>query len=427
MKRVLAFIMAGGKGERLWPLTKDRTKPAVPFGGIYRIIDFTLSNCINSGLRRIYVLTQYKSASLQRHIRLGWNILPSELEQFIELLPAQQRIGESWYLGTADAIYQNFYTVEMDQPDEVLILAGDHIYKMNYYTMIDFHRQADVDLTVGVVEVTKERAAQLGVVEVDSMGRVVGFQEKPKVPKTIPNQTDKVYASMGIYVFRQQVIEEELGVDAKKRSSSHDFGKDIIPQMVKKGRKIAAYNFSRQGISEEAGSRHIIDGRAGIDENKKEAKYWRDIGTIDAYYEANMDLIQVDPTFNLYDTQWPIRTYQEQFPPAKTIYSGEEIAGRVGLVLDSIVSGGCIVSGGRVQRSILSPNVRINSFSQVYDSILMEGVNVGRNALIKKAIIDKDVNIPQGMVIGYDSGEDKKRFYVTESGIVVVAKGTEIK
>ena len=407
MRSVLTFIMAGGKGERLYPLTRDRTKPAVPFGGIYRIIDFTLSNCINSGLRKIYVLTQYKSASLQRHIRLGWNFLPSELEQFIELLPAQQRIGDSWYLGTADAIYQNFYTVEMDQPDEILILSGDHVYKMNYYTMIDFHRQQEADLTVGVVEVDKEKAHNFGIVEVDNLGKVVGFQEKPAKPKTIPSHSDKVYASMGIYVFKHAVLEEELQEDAKKHNSTHDFGKDIIPQMVKKGLKVTAYNF--------------------LDENRKEAKYWRDIGTIDAYYEANMDLVQVDPVFNLYDKSWPIRTYQEQFPPAKTVFSGEEVTGRVGLVLDSIVSGGCIVSGGRVQRSILAPNVRVNSYCQVYDSMLMEGVNVGRYAKIRRAIIDKDVEIPQGMVIGYDPDEDKKRFYVTESGIVVVAKGTEIK
>lgn len=407
MRKVLTFIMAGGKGERLYPLTRDRTKPAVPFGGIYRIVDFTLSNCINSGLRKIYLLTQYKSASLQRHIRLGWNILPSELGQFIEMLPAQQRIGDSWYMGTADAIFQNLYTLELDRPDEVLVLAGDHIYKMNYYSMIDFHRDQDADLTVGVVEVDKEKAQHFGIVEVDDFGHVVGFQEKPKNPKTIPSHPNKVFASMGIYVFELDCIERELQEDAHRHNSSHDFGKDIIPQMLKKGLKISAYNF--------------------IDENKKEAKYWRDIGALDAYYEANMDLIQVDPTFNLYDKEWPIRTFQEQFPPAKTVFSGEEITGRVGLALDSIVSGGCIVSGGRVQRSILSPNVRINSFSQVYDSILMEGVNVGRYAKVKRAIIDKDVDIPQGTVIGYDLEEDRKRFFVSDSGIVVVAKGTEIK
>ncbi|MCX5696238.1 MAG: glucose-1-phosphate adenylyltransferase [Candidatus Omnitrophica bacterium] len=407
MRKVLTFIMAGGKGERLLPLTKDRTKPAVPFGGIYRIIDFTLSNCINSGLRRIYILTQYKSSSLQRHIRLGWNFLPSELAQFIELLPAQQRVGDSWYLGTADAIYQNLYTLEMDKPDEVLILAGDHVYKMNYYNMIDFHRDNDADLTVGVVEVAKEKSTHFGVVEADNSNRVVGFQEKPKSPKIIPGKPDTIYASMGIYVFKHPVIEEELHEDAKKIGSSHDFGKDIIPQMLKKGLKVVAYNFTS--------------------ENKNGGQYWRDIGTIDAYYEANMDLIQAAPTFNMYDKDWPIRTFQEQFAPAKTVHSGEEIAGRVGLVLDSIVSGGCVVSGGKVQRSILSPNVRVNSFSEVYDSILMEGVNVSRYAKIKRAIIDKDVNIPQGVVIGYDLAEDKKKFFVSDSGIVVVAKGTEIK
>lgn len=407
MRKTLTFIMAGGKGERLLPLTKDRTKPAVPFGGIYRIIDFTLSNCINSGLRNIYLLTQYKSESLQRHIRLGWNILPSELGQYIELLPAQQRIGDSWYLGTADAIYQNLYTLAMDQPDEILILAGDHIYKMNYFTMINFHRELDADLTVGVVEMDKDMAAHLGVVEVDNSGKVTGFQEKPANPKTIPAHPGKVYASMGIYVFKRSVVEEELKEDAKSQKSKHDFGKDIIPQMLKKGLKVTAFNF--------------------IDENKDVAKYWRDIGTIDAYYEANMDLIQANPVFNLYDKQWPVRTFQEQFPPAKTIHSGEEVANRIGLLLDSIISVGCVVSGGKVQRSILSPNVRINSFSEVYDSILMEGVSVGRHAKIKRAIIDKEVNIPQKTVIGYDIREDKKRFHVTDSGIVVVAKGTEIK
>ncbi|MCM8770724.1 MAG: glucose-1-phosphate adenylyltransferase [Candidatus Omnitrophica bacterium] len=407
MKKVITFIMAGGKGERLWPLTRDRAKPAVPFGGIYRIIDFTLSNCINSGLRRIYVLTQYKSISLHRHIRMGWSIFSSELGEFIEILPAQQRVGESWYLGTADAIYQNIYTIEMERPDEVLILAGDHVYKMNYYQMIDFHRSIDADLTVGVVEMSKEKSSQLGVVEVDDVGRVKGFEEKPRHPKTIPGAPDKIYASMGIYVFKCKVLEEELIEDSGNKSSEHDFGKDILPHMIKQGYKVAAYNFK--------------------DENKKEAKYWRDIGTIDAYYEANMDLVAVEPVFNLYDKDWPIRTYQEQYPPLKTVFSGDEITGRVGLVLDSLVSSGCIISGGKVQRSILSPNVRINSFSEVYDSILMEGVNVGRYAKIKRAIIDKDVDIPSGAVIGYDLEEDKKKFLVTESGIVVVAKGTKIK
>ena len=399
--------MAGGKGERLWPLTKDRTKPAVPFGGIYRIIDFTLSNCLNSNLRKIYVLTQYKSASLQRHIRLGWNILSSELNEYIELAPAQQRVGESWYQGTADAIFQNIYTMAIDVPEDVLILAGDHVYKMNYSSMIEYHRQVDADLTIAVVEVELDKSAQLGVVEVDAEGRVKDFHEKPQVPRTIPGKPDKIYASMGIYVFRHPVLVDELQRDAADKHSNHDFGKNIIAQMIKRGLNVVVYNF--------------------IDENKKAAQYWRDIGTLDAYYEANMDLVAVAPVFNLYDREWPIRTYQEQFPPAKTVFAGEEITGRIGLALDSLVSGGCIISGGQVKRSILSPNVRINSYSQVHDSILMEGVNVGRYARIKRSIIDKDVKIPEGAVIGYDLDEDRKRFFVSDTGIVVVAKKTEIK
>lgn len=407
MHEVLTFIMAGGKGERLWPLTKDRTKPAVPFGGIYRIVDFTLSNCLNSELRKIYVLTQYKSASLQRHIRLGWNILSSELNEYIELLPAQQRVGETWYQGTADALYQNLYAMETEEARDILILSGDHVYKMNYSAMVDYHRGADADLTLAIVEVDKSQSTQLGVIEVDRNNHVRDFQEKPQNPKTIPGHPDKIYASMGIYVFKHKVLEEALRTDAADKDSGHDFGKNIIPKMIKRGLKLAVYNFK--------------------DENKKEAKYWRDIGTIDAYYEANMDLVAVAPVFNLYDTEWPIRTYQEQFPPAKTVFAGEEITGRIGLALDSLVSGGCIISGGQVKRSILSPNVRINSYSQVSDSILMEGVNVGRYAKIKRSIIDKDVNIPEGAVIGYDLEEDRKRFYVSDSGIVVVAKKTEIK
>ncbi|MDP2043832.1 MAG: sugar phosphate nucleotidyltransferase, partial [Candidatus Omnitrophota bacterium] len=318
----------------------------------------------------------------------------------------QQRVGDSWYLGTADAIYQNLYTLDMDRPDETLILAGDHIYKMNYYSMIDYHREQNADLTVGVVEADKPKSKHLGVIEVDEKGKVIGFQEKPANPRTIPAKPAKIFGSMGIYVFRNPILEQELVEDAKNSKSSHDFGKDIIPQMLKKGMKIVAYNFRGEDNQE---------------------SYWRDIGTIDAYYEANMDLIQVNPVFNLYDREWPLRTYQEQFPPVKTVHSGEKEEGRMGLVLDSIVSEGCVISGGRVQRSILSPNVRINSFSEVYDSILMEGVNLGRYAKIKRAIIDKDVSIPQGMVIGYDLKEDKKKFFVSDSGIVVVAKGTEIK
>lgn len=404
--KILTFIMAGGKGERLFPLTRDRVKPAVPFGGIYRIIDFTLSNCINSGLRHIFLLSQYKSASLQRHIRLGWNYLPSALGQFITMLPAQQRVGQSWYLGTADAVYQNIYTLEDEKADYILILAGDHIYKMDYQDMLDLHRNNKADMTVGVVELDKEQAGSFGIVEVDNSGLVKGFQEKPKSPKVHPRDKNKVYASMGIYVFNVDALKDELNQDAHAPGSSHDFGKDIIPQMLKNKRRVHAYNF--------------------IDPDKMQPQYWRDIGTLDAYYEANMDLVSLKPEFNLYDEHWPIRTFQEHFPPAKTVFAEEDGKGRVGMVLNSLISQGCIVSGGRVQHSVLSYNVRINSYSEVVDTILMEGVNVGRYAKIRRAIIDKDVDIPQREVIGYDIEEDKKRFKVSESGIVIVAKRTQI-
>ncbi|HQP91533.1 MAG TPA: glucose-1-phosphate adenylyltransferase, partial [Candidatus Omnitrophota bacterium] len=365
MNKVVTFILAGGKGERLFPLTKDRAKPAVPFGGIYRIIDITLSNCINSGIRRIHVLIQYKSISLQRHLRQGWNIFNSELGEYIDVIPAQQRVGSNWYQGTADAIFQNIYTIEQEKPDEVLILAGDHIYKMDYLAMLDFHRRNKADMTVAVIEMDKSMSQNFGVIETDGSKKVLGFQEKPKNPKTIPSKQGMIYASMGIYVFNTSALKDELTEDSEK-ISTHDFGKDVIPQMIRKKRKVVSYNFK--------------------DENKNKSPYWRDIGTLDAYYEANMDLIQVSPIFNLYDIEWPIRTYQEQFSPAKTVFAGDENPERMGLVLDSLISGGCIVSGGRVQRSILSPNVRINSYSEVYDSILMEGVNVGRYAKIRRAI-----------------------------------------
>lgn len=404
-KRVITFILAGGKGERLHPLTKDRVKPAVPFGGIYRIIDITLSNCINSGIRKIHTLIQYKSISLQRHLRQGWNIFNSELGEYIDVIPAQQRIGSNWYQGTADAIYQNIYTIEQEKPDEILVLAGDHIYKMNYRAMIEFHRQNKADMTVAVVELDKKASTNFGVIQTNESGKVLGFQEKPKDPKCLPGKPDTIYASMGIYVFNRDTLEEEVVEDASK-NTTHDFGKDIIPQMIKKKKRVFSYNFK--------------------DENKKEALYWRDIGTLDAYYEANMDLTQVSPIFNLYDKEWPIRTYQEQCPAAKTVFAGDENPERIGLVLDSIISGGCIISGGRVQRSILSPNVRVNSYSEIYDSILLDGVNVGRSSKIRRAIIDKDVFIPPGTVIGYNAKDDKKRFTISQNGIVVVAKGTRI-
>ncbi|MBU0549254.1 MAG: glucose-1-phosphate adenylyltransferase [Candidatus Omnitrophica bacterium] len=406
MHKVLTFIMAGGKGERLQPLTRDRTKPAVPFGGIYRIIDFSLSNCLNSGLRRIYVLTQYKSASLEKHIRLGWNILSTELGEYIEVLQAQQRIGDVWYRGTADAIYQNIYVVKMEEPQEVLILAGDHIYKMDYRRMLDFHRRINADVTLAVVELEKkEDVSHFGMAGMDNKNRVISFQEKPSMK--VNQQAEAFHASMGIYVFKKEVLMQALEGESENGSSRYDFGKDILPKMLNSGSSIYAYKFT--------------------DKAGKKAKYWRDIGTIDAYYAANMDLVAESPAFNFYDQDWPIRTYQGQYPPAKTILSEAARKAGAGSIVNSLISGGCLISGKRLEHSVLSYNVRIESGSEVIDSILMEGVTVGRNTRINKAIIDKDVNIPSGMVIGYDPEEDKKHFFVTDSGIVVVAKKTEIK
>ncbi len=405
MRQILAFVMAGGRGERLLPLTKDRVKPAVPFGGIYRIVDFTLSNCINSGIRKIHVLIQYKSISLQRHLRLGWSIFHSELGEYIDVIPAQQRTGEHWYRGTADAIYQNIYSIQQEHPEYVLVLAGDHVYKMNYADMVTFHQTRQAAVTVGVIEVEKERAKGFGIVEVDDQGQIIGFEEKPPEPKTIPGQPGRCYVSMGLYLFNRFFLEQTLMEDAQRQDSTHDFGRDIIPRAARDVR-VMAYNFK--------------------DENKKESKYWRDIGTLDAYYEANMDLVEVTPLFNLYDQEWPIRTYHEQWPPAKTVFA-DSATGRVGTVLDSLVSNGCIVSGGYVKRSVLSPDVRVNSFAHVEDSILMEHVEVGRYAKIRRAIVDKDVVIPRYAEIGYNLDEDRQRFHVTDSGIVVVGKGTVIE
>jgi glucose-1-phosphate adenylyltransferase len=401
---ILAMILAGGKGERLHPLTLHRAKPAVPFGGIYRIIDFTLSNCINSGIRKIAVLTQYKSLSLDKHLRLGWNFFSGELNEFIISVPPQQRVGDKWYQGTADAIYQNIYMIEKDAPDHLLILAGDHIYKMDYDEMLRFHRQEKADATVAAIEVPIEQAPSFGVIAVEDNYRIVGFEEKPRRPKAIPGRPDMAFASMGVYLFNTKKILEHLRFDALQ-DTSHDFGKNIIPEMMKASR-VCAYNF--------------------IDKNKKAAKYWRDVGTIDAYWEANRDLVSVDPLLNLYDNAWPMRTYQAQNPPAKFVFAQEVKGGRLGTALDSIVAHGCILSGGRVQNSVLSPNVRVNSYSEVHDSILMENVDIGRHCRIRRAIIDKDVTLPAGTEIGYNLDEDRKRFHVTPSGIVVIGKGMAV-
>ncbi len=397
MKNILAMILAGGRGERLYPLTRDRAKPAVCFGAIYRIIDFTLSNCLNSDIRRIYALTQYKSASLHRHIQLGWNILSAPLGELIGVIPAQQRIDEHWYQGTADAIFQNIYTLQQEKPDLVLILSGDHVYKMDYRKMIAFHFEKNADLTVAAIRMDRKLSKEFGVMEVDRDWRIVGFQEKPEEPKTIPGDTEGILASMGIYVFNTEILVRRLIEDARS-DSSHDFGKDIIPAMIGKN-GVFAFDF-RYG------------DRGGMG-------YWRDVGTIDAYFEANMDLVSVTPQLNLYDSEWPILTYQSPYPSAKTVWAEE---GRVGTALNSIISNGCIISGGSVKRSILSPKVMVHSHAEIEDSILMEGVDVGRNARIRRTIIDKEVQIPQGMEIGYQLDDDAKRFTVTGSGIVVVPR-----
>ena len=401
MMKILAMVLAGGRGERLYPLTRDRAKPAVPFGAIYRIIDFTLSNCIHSEIRRIYALTQYKSTSLHRHIQFGWNILSASLGEFIEAIPAQQRIDEHWYQGTADAFFQNIYTIQQERPDLILILSGDHIYKMDYRKMIDFHVEKKADLTVGAIRMEKRHSREFGVIQVDEEGQVIGFEEKPEEPRTIPGDPEVILASMGVYVFPTEILVRRLIEDARS-DSTHDFGRDIIPAMMKKDR-VFAFDF-RKG------------DRGGMG-------YWRDVGTIDAYFEANMDLVSVTPQLNLYDPQWPIFTYQSSDPPAKTVLEEE---GRMGTAINSILSNGCIISGGSVKRSVLSPRVVVHSYAEVEDSILLEGVDIGRHAKIRRTIIDKDVQIPPKMEIGYDLDEDARRFTVTESGIVVVPKGLRL-
>ncbi|KAF0181033.1 MAG: glucose-1-phosphate adenylyltransferase [Nitrospirae bacterium] len=400
-RSVLSLVLAGGKGERLAPLTTPRAKPAVPFGGKYRIIDFTLSNCINSTIKKIAVITQYKSLSLDRHVQLGWQRLVSpELGEFIYTVPAQQQVGERWYSGTADAVFQNIFFIEKINLPYLLVLSGDHIYKMDYSEMLDFHIQHGALSTIAAIEVDTDSARAFGVMQVDEDGRIIGFEEKPAEPKTIPGKPGQCLASMGIYLFNTDDIIHSLKKDAAS-SSSHDFGKNIIPELIKTGR-VFAYNFQ--------------------DENKKNAKYWRDVGTIDAYWEANMDLVSVDPQLNLYDEHWPIRTHQRQCPPVKFVFAQEYPGGRLGHALDSIVSDGCIISGGRVLNSVLSPNVRINSWAEVQESILMENVEIGRKCKIRRAIIDKNVFIPSETIIGYDPEEDRKRFHVSPSGIVVVPK-----
>ena len=398
---VLVIVLAGGAGERLAPLTRDRAKPAVYFGGPYRIIDFVLSNCINSGLRHIFIATQYKSLSLSRHIRQGWTIVSEELGEFIEILPPQKRVGEQWYQGTADAVYQNLYSIVREQPRYVVVLAGDHVYKMDYQKMLRFHLDQAAEVTLAAIEVPIEEGRRFGIVAVDELDRVTGFLEKPQNPPGMPGQPNMALASMGIYVFDSDVLIKALEADAADLASHHDFGKNIIPALIGHGRTYA-YPF--------------------YDENKKTAKYWRDIGTLDAYYEAQMDLCHVNPEFNMYDPEWPLRTYMPQAPPAKFVFAQDW---RRGEAQDSLISQGCIVSGSRIHGSILCPNVRVHSFCTIDDAILMPGVRVGRHARIRRTIVDRDVDIPRGATIGYNAEEDRRRHTVSEGGVVIVAPGDE--
>ncbi len=400
MRDTLGVLLAGGAGERLFPLTRDRAKPAVPFGGQYRIIDITLSNCLNSGLRRIYILTQYKALSLNRHIREGWgSAIATELGEFVEILPPMQRVSANWYMGTADAVYQNIYSIGAEQPKYVLILSGDHIYKMNYGRMLQQHAESGADVTLATLAIDPSEVAGFGVVEVAKNGEVIGFQEKPKSTNIRSHfNPDMVDASMGIYVFNTDVLLPALMRDAEDPNSKHDFGHNILPSLLG-NYKMNAFNF--------------------VDENKQKALYWRDVGTLDAYYDANMDVASVSPVFNLYDKSWPMRTRVRQYPPAKFVF-GEP--GRSGMAINSVISGGCIISGATVRNSVLSQDVRINSYADIDSSIVFTHVNIGRHCRIRRAIIDRDVHIPEGTVIGYDINEDKKNYFVSPSGITVVTR-----
>jgi len=392
----LAIIMAGGRGERLRHLTEDRCKPATPFGGKFRIIDFALSNCVNSGIRQISVLTQYKAHTLIQHIQRGWGYLRGEFGEFVEIIPAQQRRGSDWYLGTADALWQNMDLIRAHRPLHVLVLAGDHIYKMDYGPMIGFHVEKEADITVGVVEVPRERAREFGVLAVDESNRVLNFLEKPHDPPPMPGREDVALASMGIYVFNPRLLERLLRADAEDPGSAHDFGKNIIPAAID-SLSVYAYPFE--------------------DVRTKAQSYWRDVGTVDAYYEANLELVQVSPELNIYDEQWPIWTYQEQLPPAKFVFDDDD---RRGAAIDSMVSGGCIISGSRVSNSLLFSNVRVHDYSSIDRAVVLPRARIGERCVIRNAVIDSGALVPDGMQIGVDPAADAERFYVTEGGVVLV-------
>jgi glucose-1-phosphate adenylyltransferase len=399
MKKTLTILMAGGKGERLYPLTKATAKPSVRFGGVYRIVDFTLSNCLNSNIRRIYVLTQYRSLSLDRHVRLGWSIFNHELDEFIECVPPQQRNVDRWYRGTADSIYQNIYLLQRERPKRVLILSGDHVYKMNYNDMLAYHLETNAELTVAGVEVDRPEARHFGVIGADEQFRIVAWDEKPADPKPVPGKPDKALASMGVYIFNTDALVKNVIADAKDRNSSHDFGKNVVPRMIESSR-VFVHSFREA--------------------DNPESRYWRDIGTLDAYWEANMDLCSVDPQCDLYNPEWPIRTYQEQVPPAKI--ANRSVHPGAGTVLNSVIAGGCIVSG-QVTKSVLSTRVRVGENSIVEDSVLLDGVVVGKGARVRKAILDQGVVIPDGLTVGYDHDQDKARFSISPGGVVIVPRG----
>ena len=407
---VLAMILAGGAGTRLRPLTRDRAKPAVPWGGRYRLIDIVLSNFVNSGFYQIKILTQYKSDSLQQHVSRGWR-LSEQLDQFVDIVPAQQRVGPQWYRGSADAIYQNLNLFEDHDPDDVCVFGADHIYKMDVEHMLDFHREKGADLTVAAVPVSLEEGKAFGVFDIEEDGRIKDFYEKPDDPISMPGDPERCLASMGNYIFDADALENRVRLDADKEESDHDFGKDIVTWMVRDPEaSVYVYDFSTNPVP---------------NQHERESGYWRDVGTIEAYWEASMDLIEIHPHFDLYNPEWPIRTYYENHPPAKFVHDDPSNQ-RVGKAINSMVAEGCIVSGGVIRDSILFPEVRINSYSEVDESILFEGVDVGRRAKIRRAVIDKNVTIPPDTVVGYDLEKDRERFTVSDEGIVVIPKGEKL-
>jgi glucose-1-phosphate adenylyltransferase len=421
MRDVIALVMAGGKGERLYPLTRDRPKPAVPFGGIYRIIDVTLSNCVNSNIYKIMVLPQYKAQSLVEHIEAGWNIFSYALGHYLKVVHPQMRTGDQWYKGTADSVRQNLYLIEREVPEHILVLSGDHVYKMDYARLKDYHEQRDADITISVIEVPACESPRYGILEVAPDYRVSGFQEKPQSPATIPGDPDHALASMGIYIFKARVL-----IDLLNSSDKDDFGKDIIPEALGKY-SIYAFPYKKENRIEdyvytirEDGSRLRV-----LQSCIHDSSYWRDVGDLDAYWNANMDLTGVEPAFNMYGTKWPLRTFQAPYPPVKTVFKNKS-ANRIGMFLDSIVSHGTIISGGVVKNSVLSYNVMVRSWAEVRESVIMSHVEIGRHCRIMKAIVDKGNIIPPHTEIGYDPEKDRKRFTVTPRGIVVVAKGTFI-